>query len=128
MMRKPKTPSGWPLTNSQKRFGRAGIVASWTEGGVATVAMAPTLSRQADARIEPAIEQIHEQVHEDEYGGNQQHQALHEVEIAARRGVNEDLADGVDVEGLLGDAEPADQECELQADHGDDGQHGIAQR
>src|SRR2546423_10625011 len=128
MMRKPKTPSGWLLTNSQKRFGRSGIVSSWTEGVVATVAMAPVPSRQADARIEPAIEQIHEQVHEDEDGGDQQHQALNEVEIAARGGVDEELADAVDVEHLLGHDEAADQERELEADDGDDRQHGVAQR
>ena len=61
------------------------------------------------------------------HGGDEQHEALDQIEVAARGGVDEQLADAVDVEHLLGDDQPADQERELEADDGDDGQQRVAQ-
>ena len=81
---------------------------------------------QADARVEPSIEQVDHKIDEDEGHGNQQHETLDEREVAAGGRVDEELADAVDVEDLLGDDEAADQEGELEADDGDDRQHGIA--
>ena len=77
--------------------------------------------------IEEGIEQVDEQIDEDEDRGDQQHEALDQREVAARRRIDEQLADAVEVEHLLGDDEAADQEGELEADHGDDRQQRVAQ-
>src|SRR5258708_28547240 len=46
-------------------------------------------SAQADARIEPAVQQIHEQVDEHEDGGDQQHQALDQIEVRSEEHTSE---------------------------------------
>src|SRR5581483_3435206 len=127
MMRKATTPSGCTLMNCHSALGRLGSASTGMEGVPATVAMGWP-SAQADAGIEQAVEQVHGEVHEHEDGGNEQHETLDQIEVAARGGVDEQLADAVDVEYLLGDDEPADQERELEAHHRHHGQHGVAQR
>src|SRR5262245_21234609 len=125
MMTRPAMPKGWALMNCQSAFGRLGSVS--TAAVVAIVAMASASSVQPNARIEPTVEQVDRQIDKDEAGGDKQHEPLDQVEVAACGRIDEQFADAIDVEYLLGDHQTADQEGELEADHGDDGQQRVAQ-
>src|SRR6516225_4200780 len=66
MISSPTDPSGWLLMNCSAALPRLGSARSAGAGVVATMAMAAAAhSAQADARIEPAIEQVDQQVEED---------------------------------------------------------------
>src|SRR3546814_5986699 len=69
-----------------------------------------------DARIEPRIEEIDQQVGHHEHQGHQHDQRLdHGVAALADR-ADEQLADTVEIEDLLGHDEPAHQERELRSE------------
>src|SRR5262245_9803923 len=123
-MKRPAMPKGCALMNCQSALGRLGRVATAV---AAIVAMASRPSVQPDAWVEPTVKQVDREIDEDEAGRDEQYETLNEIEVAAGGSVDKQLADAVDVEDLLGHDQAADQERELEADHGDDGQQRIAQ-
>src|SRR5262245_9963328 len=125
MMSRPAMPNGWALMNCQSALGRLGSVS--TAAVVAIVAMASCPSVQPDAWVEPSVEQVDHQIDENEAGRDKEHETLDEVEVTARGRIDEQFADAIDVEHLLGDHQAADQEGELEADHGNDRQQRVAQ-
>src|SRR5271157_643291 len=84
--------------------------------------MARSPSGEPDARIEPRIHQIDDQVAEHEDGDGEHHQGLGQRVILVLHRLHEQPADAVQVEYLLGHDKAADQEGELDADHGDNRQ------
>ena len=82
----------------------------------------------ADARIEKAVKDVDRQVGEGEDADHDHHQGLGHVVVVVGDRLDEQLADTVEVEHLLGDDEAAHQERELDADDGDDRQQRVAQR
>ena len=84
-------------------------------------------STVADARIEPRIHQVDDEIAYDEHGDGQHHQCLSQRVVLVLHGLHEQPADTIEVEYLLRDDQTADQECELDADQGHDGQQCILQ-
>src|SRR5438046_1492141 len=82
----------------------------------------PARSVVADPRIQHHVDHVDHEVDEDEDRREEQHQGLDERVVAVRDRVDEQLADAVEVEDLLGDDEAADEEREFEADDGDDWQ------
>src|SRR5258706_3183513 len=62
-----------------------------------------------DARVEPGVHQVDDEIDEDEDERREQHQALHHGVIALADRLDEQLADSVQVEHLLGDDQAADE-------------------
>src|SRR5262245_1313287 len=125
MMKRPAMPNGWALMNCQSALGRLGSVS--TAAVVAIVAMASRPLVQPNPRVEPTVEQVDRKIDENKAGGDKEYETLDEIEVAACRRIDEQFADAVDVEHLLGHHQAADQERKLETDHRDDGQQRIAQ-
>src|SRR5262245_1608105 len=85
-------------------------------------------SAVADAGVEPGIGDVDEEVDEQEDGGDQHDERLGERVVAARDRLDEQHAQAVQVEHLLGDYQPAEQEGEFQADHGEHRKNGVLER
>src|SRR5262245_18871054 len=114
MITKLTAPSGCWRENSSSALRGRGFAAAVGRVG-ASIAMASIVP---DARVEDGVEQVdHEVDHDVDYGQQHDH-ALDQGEVVARHALDEQLADAVEIEHLLGDDEPADQEGELDADHG----------
>src|SRR6266446_4306724 len=72
----------------------------------------------ADARVEPAVEEIHQQIDEDENDGDQQHASLHHRIVALEDGRYREAAHAGPRKYGLGDHGAAEKEPVLQTDHG----------
>src|ERR687891_2825416 len=81
-----------------------------------------------DPGIEPGIEHVDDEVGDHEYRCDDEDERLHERVVVVSDGVDEQLAEPVEVEDLFGHHQPAQQEGELEAHHGEDGQHRILER
>src|SRR5262249_6055517 len=93
-------------------------------GRAASVGDGATL-RVPEPRVEPAIEEIHEQVrhHEDERG--HEHGGLHEGIVALEDGRYGEAADTRPREDGLRDHRAAQERAQLEPDDGDDGDEGV---
>src|SRR5262249_36129179 len=78
-----------------------------------------------DSRVEPAVRQVHDEVHHDEDRRHQQDQRLGHRVIPACHRLHEEQAEPVQVEHLLRHHEPAHEECELDAGHREHGEHRV---
>src|SRR5436189_5881527 len=115
MMTKLTAPKGCCRQNSAILFGFFSVAAD--VGRTSVMA-----SRIADARIEHRVEQVDRQIDENVECRDQHHHALDEREVIAGDALYEKLSDAVEVEHLLGDHKPADQEGEFETDHRDGGE------
>src|SRR5438093_816323 len=82
--------------------------------GPATTAAGSAIS---DPRIDPAIQEIHEQVAQDEADGDEQDHTLHERIVAREDGVHHQAPHAWQGKDVLGDDGAADQGAELGAEH-----------
>src|SRR5262245_33968413 len=80
-------------------------------------ASADTPSAIPDPRIDPAIQEVNEQVGQDEAHRDQQHDALDQRVVAREHRVDHEAADAGQREHVLGDHRAADQRAELQPEH-----------
>src|SRR5919197_1539268 len=81
-----------------------------------------------DPGVEHDVEHVHDEVDEDEDHREQQHQRLDQRVVTVSDRLDEELAEPVEVEDLLGHDEPADEERELERDDRDDREQRVAQR
>src|SRR5690242_5229798 len=72
----------------------------------------------AHARVEETVEHVHEEVREDHHDGDEHHQVLHDRVVAPEDRLHQEAGDPGEVEHGLGHHEAADEERELDADHG----------
>src|ERR1041384_4841541 len=105
MMTKLTAPSGCWRVKSTTGLGRRGIVAA---GRAAT-----DISVIPDTRVEHRVEQVDHEIDDDVEAGDQHHHRLDQREVVARHALYEQHAAAVEIEHLLGDDKPADQEREL---------------
>src|SRR6266849_857845 len=82
----------------------------------------------ADARIEHRVEQVDGEIHQHGNRGDEHDQALHQSEVVARHRLDEELAQAVEVEHLLGHHQAADEEGDFQPDDRRGRQERVAQR
>src|SRR5262252_9138780 len=127
MMKAPAAPSGFfrmnPVISSpQVTGGASGAVAVCTSGYWTAIGL-PV----ADARVEPRVGEIDDEVHHHEPEGDEEHEGLHHGIVAMGDRVDHETPHAVQGEHRLRDHEAADEERELRADQGDDGQHGVAE-
>src|SRR6266536_5549048 len=88
-------------------------------------AMAAAGSAISDPGIDPAIEQVHGQVAQDEAHRDAQDHALHQWIVAREYRVHHEAPHPGQGEHVLGDHCSADQRAELEAEHGDDRDEGV---
>src|SRR5437773_8809081 len=96
---------------------------SRTAGSRATSAR----SAKPDSGIDPAIQQVDEEVADDEADRDQQNYALHERIVARKDRVDHEAPDAGQREDVFRDHRAADQRAELEAHDGDDGDERILQ-
>src|SRR5262245_59727920 len=124
MMKPPAAPRGFfrqKRTSADPSPAEAGRAAA----GAATAAV--PASAIAYPRVEDAVEHVHHQVRHDDDDRGEHHEVLHDRVIAPEDGLDEEPGDPGQVEHGLGDHEPADEEGELDADDGDDGEDRVLQ-
>src|SRR5271157_6159383 len=84
-------------------------------------------SAQTDARVYEGVQDVHDNGKEDHRGADDQQDAVHDRKIAALGVFPEEAPHPRPGENGLGHDGPSQQEGDIQADDGDEGQHGIAQ-
>src|SRR5262249_29248039 len=77
-------------------------------------------SAETDARIEPRIEQVDDEIGEHEDRDREHYQGLSERIVLILHGEHEQAAHSIEIEDLLGHDETTDEEGELDADQGND--------
>ena len=73
-----------------------------------------------NAWIEPAVEEVHAEIHHDIHKGHQENQGLHQRIVPAGHRLHEQQAKPIQIKDLLGDHEPAQQKGKLQANNRQD--------
>src|SRR3990172_6796686 len=113
----PAAPSGFFLTKRRTvvpMAGRAGRPAA-TATSIAI----------AYRWVEHPVEQIHGEVRQHHHDGDEHHQVLDDRVVAPEDRLDQETRHPGQIEDGLGDHEAAEQERQLDADHGDDGQHRV---
>src|SRR5690606_8581689 len=77
--------------------------------------------------IEQAVGQVNQDVHDEDGDGRDHDGGEHHVEVALQDGVDHQLADAGKAENRFNDYRAVEHGGGLVANHGDDGQHSIAQ-
>src|SRR5688500_18453084 len=111
MMKAPAAPSGLVRTNltiSSESVSCGARVA--VAVGCATSMCVAMRLPVPDARVEPRIGEVHEEVDDHEAERDQKHERLHDRVVAMGDGVDDEPADAVQREHRLGDNEAADEE------------------
>src|SRR5215470_18945412 len=128
----PIAPSGRMRQNSRTApsqrlsvLGAAASIASGTGTGTRATAMG---SPVPDARVDPCVPHVHQEVRDDEAAGHQHHQRLDQRVVAMGHRLYEQQSEAVQIEHLLGHDQAADQEGELERDDGQHRQHGVLER
>src|SRR4051812_27333021 len=80
----------------------------------------------SDAGVEPAIQQIGDEVEQDDEGGEDEGDAHHDGGVVGEDRGDQQRADAGDAEDLFGDDGAAEDDRHLQGDEGDDGDHRVA--
>src|SRR6266508_2632775 len=91
----------------------------------------PTTARSAgiaDARIEDAVQHVHDEVGHDHHDGDEHDEVLHDGVVAPEDGLDQEARHAGQVEHGLGDDETADQERELDTDDRHDRQDRVLER
>ena len=78
--------------------------------------------------IEPGIDDVDDQVGQNEDRDDEHDDPLGQRVILILNSLDQQAADAVQIEHLLGHDEAADQKGEFDADHGDHRQHRVLQR
>ena len=78
--------------------------------------------------IEPAVHEVHEEVHDDEDRRHEEHQGLGQRVVPVGDRLDEEQPEAVQVEDLLRHHEPAHEEGELDARHRQHRQHRVLER
>src|SRR5205807_8306634 len=81
----------------------------------------------ADSRIEPRVEEVHDQVDEDETQCDDQHAALHQWKVTREDALHHQRADTRPGEDRLGEHRADQEVAGLHADDGDDRDERILQ-
>src|SRR5438552_2317941 len=79
----------------------------------------------ANARVEPAIEDVHEQIDQDEHDGDEQHAALHDRVVTLEDGRDGKAPHTRPREDGLGDDGAAQEKAVLEPDHRDHGDQRV---
>src|SRR5580704_18877388 len=108
--------------NERRSSISSGVMSETIVGACTVVDMTRSPSGEPDARIEPRIHQIDNQIAEHEDGDGEHHQRLRQGIVLVLHRLYEQSSNAVQVEYLLGDDKAADQEGELDADHRDNRQ------
>src|SRR5262249_59326242 len=87
-------------TSSARSMGGFSASVAWSWSRARTGA-----SAVPDARVEPRVGDVHQEVHDDEASGHQHDERLQERVVAVGDRLHEEQADAVEVEHLLGDDE-----------------------
>src|SRR5882762_223329 len=82
----------------------------------------------ADARVEQPVRKIDQQVDQHVHAGEQQDYALNDRVIAPQNRIDRKPADAGNREHRLGDDRATDQQCDADADYGNDGNAGVLER
>src|SRR5262245_6880747 len=123
MITPPIAPSGFFRQNRTSTVPTLGCARS---GGA--VRATCTSAGIGDTRIEDAVQHVHEEIRDDDDGRDDHDQVLHDRVIAPEDRLHEEAREARQVEHRLRHHQAADEERELDADHGDDGQDGVLQR
>src|SRR5512132_420215 len=126
MMTPPAAPSGF-LRQKARSPDHIPALREGTAGTGTAMAPAP-LGAIAHPRVEHPVEHVHGQVRENHDRGDEHDEALHDRIVAPQDGLDEEARDARQVEHGLRDDEAADQERELDADDGHDGQNRVLER
>src|SRR6059036_3834486 len=119
----PAAPSGFFLAK------RARTVQVPARGlAPAGTAISAGLTAIAHARVEDAVQHIHEQVGEDHDDRDEHDEVLDDGIVAPEDRLDQEPRDAGQVEDGLRDHESADEKRELDADDGDDREQGILER
>src|SRR6185437_111466 len=131
-MTRPIVPSGLRRTKLIARPSsvcwRSNASVSSSTGAVVGVMTAIGHSRIADARVEPGVEHVDHEIGDHEHQDDQHHQRLGQHVVLVLHRLDQQAADAVQVEHLLGHDETADQEGELDADESDHRQQCVLER
>src|SRR5262245_59689786 len=106
----PMAPSGCARQNSTvwtqkpRRGSTSGRALARSMGGLSAMSAVP------DPRVDPGVHDIHDEVHHDEEPRDDHDQRLDERVVPVGHRLHEQQAEPVEVEYLLGDHEPADEE------------------
>src|SRR4051794_40867365 len=84
-------------------------------------------SAVADSRIDHAVQDVHDQVSNDQRDRRNERNAEDDGQVVLADGVDQQLAETVEVEHRLGDHRRADQRAEVDAENGDDRRERGAQ-
>src|SRR6266480_2254958 len=85
-------------------------------------------SSQADPRVEVRVEHVHDEVDEDERGGEQEDRRLHHGIVAVVDRLHRQAPDPRPREDRLGDHRAAEERAELDPDDRDDRDRGVLER
>ena len=69
-----------------------------------------------NSRVQPGVEDVHEQAHEHVDKGREQHERLHERVVSVGDGIDQKKPEAVEVEDLLGDNQSTHEEGELETE------------
>src|SRR5882724_1971904 len=113
----PTAPRGRRRQNSrtapiQPRSPATGSAISPTAGTFSAITLPVP-----DARVDPRVDHVHAEVHDDEEAGHDHHQRLHQGVVAVLHRLDEEEPQAVEIEHLLRHHQPAEQEGELQPHH-----------
>src|SRR5262245_60102694 len=113
----PAAPRGFCRQNCHSTARRDRVGGSWSATGSDRTAMREVPSAcVADARVEPRIGDVDDEVGEGEDGHHEHDQRLGHVVVVVGHRLDEQLAEPVEVEDLIGYDQTAHQERELDAD------------
>src|SRR5262245_7038254 len=113
--RPPAAPSGF-LRTKRTRTVHAPLCGRAPAG----TAIAAGLTAIADSRIEDAVQHVDDQVREDHDDRGEHDEVLDHRIVPPEDRLHQEARDSRQVEDGLGDHQPADEECELDPDDGDD--------
>src|SRR5437868_5854195 len=103
---RPKVPSGWRRAKPNAASRQERRISS----GASVMAVIALSSTEADARIEPRVEDVDQEVRDHEDGDRQHHQRLGKSVILVLDGQHEQPAEAALVEDLISHDGAADQE------------------
>src|SRR4029077_17855549 len=121
----PMAPSGFLRQNRPSTVHAPGRRRASATPGASTPS---GLVAIADARVEEAVEHVHEEVREDDHDRDEHHQGLHDRVVPPQDRLHQEAREPGQVEDGLGHHEAADEERELDADHGHHRQDRVLER
>src|SRR5579883_246922 len=125
---RPKTAPRFSRKIDQKAAKSGGWAKTRGSGkAVVEARSAPSLPGMADPRIDHAVKNVDRQADEDDDARDQHDPALQRRIVAAENRLDEPFADAGPGEDRLRQHRAGEQRANRQADHGNDGNHRVAQ-